>query len=77
MSLTRAVLGFLETEIVNPAAKFVERIAFEMPNVTDLADTYKGTWYLSPRQHTIEFVCYNVLFFVLFRIGLHLFREKG
>ncbi|KAF9178075.1 hypothetical protein BGZ50_008096 [Haplosporangium sp. Z 11] len=74
---TEAILGFLETEIVNPASKFVERIAFEMPNVTDLADTYKGTWYLSPRQHTIEFVCYNVLFFVLFRIGLSFFRKKG
>jgi len=77
MSLTKAVMGFLETEIVNPAARFVEKIAFEMPRVTDLADTYKGTWYLSPRQHTIEFVCYNVLFFVLFRVGLHLFRKKG
>ncbi|KAG0317759.1 hypothetical protein BGZ99_006110 [Dissophora globulifera] len=77
MSLTKAVVGFLEREIVLPASKFVERIAFEMPNVTDLADTYKGTWYLSPRQHTIEFVCYNVLFFVLFRIALHLFRKKG
>ncbi|KAK3814884.1 MAG: TMEM164 family-domain-containing protein [Benniella sp.] len=77
MSLTKAVMGFLETEIVNPAARFVEMIAFEMPRVTDLADTYKGTWYLSPRQHTIEFVCYNVLFFVLFRVGLHLFRKKG
>ncbi|KAG0257072.1 hypothetical protein BG011_004181 [Mortierella polycephala] len=73
----RAILGFLEAEIVNPASKFVEKIAFEMPNVTDLADTYKGTWYLSPRQHTIEFVCYNVLFFVLFRVGLSLFRKKG
>ncbi|KAI8347295.1 TMEM164 family-domain-containing protein [Mortierella sp. GBAus27b] len=77
MSLTKAVLGFLETEIVNPAARFVERIAFEMPKVTDLTDTYKGTWYLSPRQHTIEFVGFNVLFFVLFRVGLHLFRKKG
>ncbi|KAF9913547.1 hypothetical protein BX616_009894 [Lobosporangium transversale] len=77
MSLTKAIVGFLETEIINPAAKFVEKIAFEMPSVTDLADTYKGTWYLSPRQHTIEFVCYNILFFVLFRVGLHLFRKKG
>jgi hypothetical protein len=77
MSIFKPVLGFLETEVVNPASRFVEKIAFEMPNVTDLADTYKGTWYLSPRQHTIEFVCYNVLFFVLFRLGLHLFRKKG
>lgn len=77
MSLTQAVLGFLEAEIVNPTARFVERIAFEMPKVTDLTDTYKGTWYLSPRQHTIEFVGFNVLFFVLFRVGLHLFRKKG
>ncbi|KAF9322899.1 hypothetical protein BG006_001975, partial [Podila minutissima] len=77
MTLSKTVLSFVETQVVNPAAKFVERIAFEMPNVTDLADTYKGTWYLSPRQHTIEFVCYNVLFFVLFRFGLHLFRKKG
>ncbi|KAG0370686.1 TMEM164 family-domain-containing protein [Gamsiella multidivaricata] len=77
MSLTKAVVGFLEIEVVNPAAKFVEKVAFEMPRVTDLADTYKGTWYLSPRQHTIEFVCYNVLFFVLFRVGLYLFRKKG
>ncbi|KAG0046553.1 hypothetical protein BGZ83_008292 [Gryganskiella cystojenkinii] len=77
MSILKAVVGFLESEVVNPASKFVEKISFEMPNVTDLADTYKGTWYLSPRQHTIEFVCYNVLFFVLCRLGLHLFRKKG
>jgi len=77
MTLSKTVLSFVETHVVNPAAKFVEKIAFEMPNVTDLADTYKGTWYLSPRQHTIEFVCYNVLFFLLFRLGLHLFRKKG
>ncbi|KAI1315011.1 hypothetical protein EDD11_001396 [Mortierella claussenii] len=77
MSLTKALLVFLEAQIVYPASKFVEKIAFEMPNVTDLADTYKGTWYLSPRQHTIEFMCYNILFFVLFRIGYHIFRKKG
>ncbi|KAF9578555.1 hypothetical protein BGW38_005587 [Lunasporangiospora selenospora] len=77
MSTSKVILGFLENQVVNPASRFVERIAFEMPKVTDLADTYKGTWYLSPRQHTIEFVCYNVLFFVLFRVGLHLFRKKG
>ncbi|KAF9931352.1 hypothetical protein FBU30_010387 [Linnemannia zychae] len=77
MTISRTVVGFLETQIVNPAARFVEKISFEMSNVTDLADTYKGTWYLSPRQHTIEFVCYNVLFFILFRIGLRLFRKKG
>jgi hypothetical protein len=77
MTITRTMLTYLEHEVVNPASKFVEKYAFEMPNVTDLADTYKGTWYLSPRQHTIEFVCYNVLFFVLLRIGLQLFRKKG
>jgi len=77
MSLFKAFVRFLETEVVSPASKFVEKISFEMPSVTDLADTYKGTWYLSPRQHTIEFVCYNVLFFVLLRLGLHLFRKKG
>ncbi|KAF9907716.1 hypothetical protein EC991_010663 [Linnemannia zychae] len=78
MALSRTVIRFLEAEIINPAAKFVEtKIAFQMPNVTDLADTYKGTWYLSPRQHTIEFVCYNILFFILFRVGYQLFRKKG
>lgn len=77
MTITRTVLTYLEQEVVNPASKFVEKYAFEMPSVTDLTDTYKGTWYLSPRQHTIEFVCYNVLFFVLLRVGLQLFRKKG
>ncbi|KAF9996181.1 hypothetical protein BGZ80_009452 [Entomortierella chlamydospora] len=76
--LTKTILRFVETYIVNPAAKFVEKnIAMEMPIVTDLTDTYKGTWYLSPRQHTIEFVCYNVLFFVLLRVAFYIFRKKG
>ncbi|KAF9204094.1 hypothetical protein BGZ49_005715 [Haplosporangium sp. Z 27] len=78
MSLSGSLLDYVETQIVNPAAKFVERrIAIEMPLVTDLNDTYKGTWYLSPRQHTIEFVCYNILFFILLRVGFYLFRKKG
>ncbi|KAF9112356.1 hypothetical protein BGX27_003496 [Mortierella sp. AM989] len=78
MTLTQAILAYVELHIVNPAAKFVEKnIAIEMPLVTDLSDTYKGTWYLSPRQHTIEFVCYNVLFLVLLRVALYIFRKKG
>ncbi|KAF9429246.1 hypothetical protein BGZ76_001599 [Entomortierella beljakovae] len=78
MSTSNTLLGFVERHIINPAAAFVEKnIAREMPVVTDLNDTYKGTWYLSPRQHTVEFVCYNVLFFALLRIGLYVFSKKG
>ncbi|KAG0260238.1 hypothetical protein DFQ27_003637 [Actinomortierella ambigua] len=77
MSLSSILINLLETHVLNPASSWVESIAFDMPKTTDLTDTYRGTWFLSPRQHTIEFVCYNVLFFVLFTVGQRLLKRKG
>ncbi|KAK3810775.1 MAG: TMEM164 family-domain-containing protein [Benniella sp.] len=37
-------------------------IAAEMPFETDWETSLNGSWYLSPRRHTIEFLIYNVIF---------------
>ncbi|KAF9392862.1 hypothetical protein CPB97_008453 [Podila verticillata] len=42
-------------------------IAAEMPFETDWNSSLNGSWYLSPRRHTVEFLIYNVLFFLTVR----------
>ncbi|KAK3845424.1 MAG: transmembrane protein [Linnemannia gamsii] len=37
-------------------------VAAEMPFETDWDSSLNGSWYLSPRRHTVEFVIYNALF---------------
>ncbi|KAF9908280.1 hypothetical protein EC991_009924 [Linnemannia zychae] len=37
-------------------------VAAEMPFETDWNSSLNGSWYLSPRRHTVEFVIYNALF---------------
>ncbi|KAF9426452.1 hypothetical protein BGZ94_006497 [Podila epigama] len=37
-------------------------IAAEMPFETDWNSSLNGSWYLSPRRHTVEFLIFNVLF---------------
>ncbi|KAF9358877.1 hypothetical protein BGX34_008682 [Mortierella sp. NVP85] len=37
-------------------------VAAEMPFETDWETSLNGSWYLSPRRHTIEFLIYNVIF---------------
>ncbi|KAG0056375.1 hypothetical protein BGZ83_005291 [Gryganskiella cystojenkinii] len=37
-------------------------IAAEMPFETNWESSLNGSWYLSPRRHTVEFVIYNALF---------------
>ncbi|KAG0014115.1 hypothetical protein BGZ80_010643, partial [Entomortierella chlamydospora] len=38
-------------------------VAAEMPYETDWNSSLKGSWYLSPRRHTVEFFIYNIVFF--------------
>ncbi|KAF9950830.1 hypothetical protein BGZ72_007567 [Mortierella alpina] len=42
-------------------------IAAEMPFETDWESSLKGSWYLSPRRHTVEFFIYNALFVFTYR----------
>ncbi|KAI1317903.1 hypothetical protein EDD11_007565 [Mortierella claussenii] len=37
-------------------------IAAEMPFETDWESSLNGSWYLSPRRHTVEFAIYNAVF---------------
>ncbi|KAI8346834.1 transmembrane protein [Mortierella sp. GBAus27b] len=37
-------------------------IAAEMPFETDWESSLQGSWYLSPRRHTVEFFIYNIVF---------------
>ncbi|KAF9584320.1 hypothetical protein BGW38_006878 [Lunasporangiospora selenospora] len=37
-------------------------IAAEMPFETDWSSSLNGSWYLSPRRHTVEFLCFNLFF---------------
>ncbi|KAF9970954.1 hypothetical protein BGZ73_006180 [Actinomortierella ambigua] len=39
-------------------------IAAEMPFETDWKSSLKGSWYLSPRRHVLEFLSFNALFFL-------------
>ncbi|GAA5803644.1 hypothetical protein HPULCUR_009127 [Helicostylum pulchrum] len=54
-----AVLSILNkplTPIYNGLEKWIRSIAKDLPEETDWTDSTKGSWYLHPRQHGIEFL---------------------
>ncbi|KAI8050055.1 hypothetical protein BDF21DRAFT_351193 [Thamnidium elegans] len=54
-----AVLSVLNkplTPLYNGLEKWIRSIAKDLPEETDWTDSTKGSWYLHPRQHGIEFL---------------------
>ncbi|KAG0371281.1 TMEM164 family-domain-containing protein [Gamsiella multidivaricata] len=52
-------------------------VAAEMPFETDWESSLQGSWYLSPRRHTVEFLIYNVVFFQTARYFYHRALSPG
>jgi len=63
--------------VLNPLHDIVLAFADEMPHETDFTSSLAGSWYLTPRQHGLEFILVNVLFFVLFMHSLRKVLSQG
>eukprot|EP01137_Pigoraptor_chileana_P002385 Opistho-2@41157 len=68
-----AISGFL----VDPIARFLHDMHPGMPLVPNRATSLSGSWFLSPRQHVIEFIVYNAFFLTIFFVLSKRLTAKG
>ncbi|ORX88059.1 hypothetical protein K493DRAFT_290848 [Basidiobolus meristosporus CBS 931.73] len=57
------LLSYFEKMLFEPLVDFTKLISSkDMPVETDWSSGYAGSWFISPRQHTIEFLSYLSIF---------------
>ncbi|KAK9696448.1 hypothetical protein K7432_012454 [Basidiobolus ranarum] len=67
------LLSYFEKMLLDPLVDFTKLVSSDMPVETDWSSGYAGSWFLSPRQHTIEFL----LYFFVFAFAAVYFYNKG
>ncbi|KAJ1501369.1 hypothetical protein HMI54_010035 [Coelomomyces lativittatus] len=54
--------SILDLYILDPLSNFVKEWSADMPLEINRNSSIQGSWYLSPKQHAIEFILYNFFF---------------
>ncbi|KAK9701974.1 hypothetical protein K7432_011464 [Basidiobolus ranarum] len=56
------LVAYFEKMLFEPLVEFTKSISSDMPLETDWSSGNAGSWFLSPRQHTIEFLAYTIVY---------------
>ncbi|ORY00482.1 hypothetical protein K493DRAFT_256355 [Basidiobolus meristosporus CBS 931.73] len=59
------LFSYFERMLFDPLVDFTKLISQDMPVETDWSSGYAGSWFMSPRQHTFEFLVYLLVFTLL------------
>ncbi|KJE90021.1 hypothetical protein CAOG_01402 [Capsaspora owczarzaki ATCC 30864] len=62
MQVALDTLTALDEFFFEPIAKHLHSLHPNLPSIADRVTSVQGSWHLSPKQHAIEFVIYNILF---------------